>query len=249
MKLPLKTLIVEDTEKEMRVLLLRLHAAFFRCFESYSYEGAKALLASEPGNFHLSVLDIKLPRKHTSYELIDEFGKLKFGILAFTTVVEEIKRKYLPEDHPPFFIEKPFNEFQIQETIDRILDYFAQLRAVDGVALKYHFIYGDGMPLSLGRSHILFVKAADDYTRLYFIKDGLIRNELIKLGLSEMKEHKLKDDVFIQIGRSLILNFENLEYVLSEKSLHNENDLRLTWLIAIRIEFKARFFKNKVRRR
>jgi len=120
MKLPLKTLLVENLVPDLEVLKKRLlkYPDFIEISRvAMTFNEAKNILQFE--TFDLSILDIDLD-EYDCFRLVDEVGREKFGIIALNTISESVLGNKAEKIGQYFWLPKPYSNGSISEFIEKL---------------------------------------------------------------------------------------------------------------------------------
>lgn len=215
MNQPLDTFVVEDDIRELKVLTDRLKPALFNVFKSSSFEQAMELLKAVEMKFNLSIFDIQLG-PHKCYDIIDAYGKERFGLLCYTMLVHSIDPKYLSPEDPPFILLKPHNKYSVDDLLDRVTNYLIKLAQRNGVPYKHHFFYNSDKNLFLDTEQIVMIRASDDYARIFYFEDEELKRQLIDNNLKGLQRFS-ETEPFWKCHKYFIINKHYIDFILQYK--------------------------------
>lgn len=65
-----------------------------------------------------------------------------------------------------------------------------------------------GEKISISKNNFLFARSEGNYTNVFFLKDGAVQKQLLRISLKNL-EHQISDDEIFRCHRSYVLNVQN----------------------------------------
>ncbi|WP_456462020.1 LytR/AlgR family response regulator transcription factor [Lutibacter sp.] len=167
-------------------------------------EDAESALQSIKNNKpDLVLLDINLDRDMDGIILAEEIN-LHFNIpfVFLTSNTDNLTINRVKRTKPAGFIVKPFTDKDLQSNIEIAL--FQETKPiVNKNNNEYIFVKNFSEYIKIALNDLMFVKAEDNYSRLFTGKNSFILSQTLK-----KVETKLPDSKFIRIHRSFIINLK-----------------------------------------
>jgi len=201
-----KILIVEDepviaTDIEMTLEDLGYHVIGI---EDNATDALKAIRKHKPD---LVLLDINLEGDDDgvmlAHDINDEF---QIPFVYLTSNADKLTINRVKRTHPAGFIVKPFNEKDLQSNIEIALFSGQDKDASD--VLHEFFVKDGGDLVKISVEDILFIKADDNYTRIYNKEKSYVITKTLKTI-----EEKLPESDFIRIHRSFVVNLSFIDKI------------------------------------
>ena len=256
MKLPLKTLIVEDEKDVADVLIKRLEMYHSDTIDTknldvaYTFESAMAFLGKT--EYALSILDISINGDRI-FNLFKKIDTRNLGIVAYLTATTDYTSEELEMINPHFFIKKPTNKFDLGDFFDSLKIYLSQLKDVE--AFPSHYLFRDGRDnyIALADEHIYYLEAEGNYSTIYYIKNKLPGKISLRGTLKDLKEKKFISNIYWRIERSFMVNSEKVDkYGRPDGDtgdvIFNDNivfDVPSSQRIKYSVKFLNNYMKNK----
>jgi DNA-binding LytR/AlgR family response regulator len=200
-------LIVEDEEDDYLLLekiLRRIYGEYINEITiATSYELAVQAL-NQSNSYDISFLDIDLGGGHTSFQLIDLFGRARFRNLAFLTAAENIPKEMRIKASPISELDKPFND----EDIASFLSTASKRSDTNNSRGTYRLKTVDNTYLKLENSDILYIETAEDnYCKVFYL-DKITKRVMTLLNRNTISnfEQILDSSIFVRCHASAIVN-------------------------------------------
>jgi len=201
-----KILIVEDepviaTDIEMTLEDLGYHVIGI---EDNAVDALKAIREHKPD---LVLLDINLEGDDDGVILAHDINdQFQIPFVYLTSNADKLTINRVKRTRPAGFIVKPFSEKDLQSNIEIAL--FSDRDKDSNDALQEFFVKDGGDLVKISVEDILFVKADDNYTRIYIKEKSYVLTKTLKT-----LEGKLPASDFIRIHRSYVVNLNFIDKI------------------------------------
>lgn len=179
-----------------------------------SYKEAVDILDSQPVD--LVLLDVMLEGKKDGVDIaryINENTNSLFIFLTSNADKQTVSRA--KETYPSGYLVKPFNEKDIQATIEVVLfnqKRHPQNKAKEQVLSDVMFVKDHNRLIKIKVADILFAEANDNYTNLYVQDKKFLLSSTLKSF-----EEKLSGQKYIRVHRSYLVNIEKIESIVGNE--------------------------------
>jgi DNA-binding LytR/AlgR family response regulator len=209
-----KTLIVDDDEGTIEYLkkLLNKHIDTLGDIqEALSFSDAVEILTRE--KFDLSILDNKLDRHKTVFDLIRLVGRERCGIVVYTSDAREIDIENMLDLLPDLRFYKPYDD---DSTLEFIVRLKLHLKGIE--ERRNHFIMFDnrGMSIKMDYEDIFYVSNSGTNSKFFCKDDVLPYKDYLKD--KNIGEHKylLDSGVFVKCRSGCFLNKSYIKEIRRE---------------------------------
>jgi len=201
-----KILIVEDEPIIAADLELTLESMGYNVV-GIEDNAEDALISIEENSPDLILLDINLEGDIDGIMLAQDINNsYKIPFVFLTSNADKLTINRVKRTQPAGFIVKPFNEKDLLSNIEIALFSSKSNDNQDDIS---DFFVKDGTSLiKLNVSDILFIRADDNYSRVFTIK----RNYILSKTLKSIEE-KLPSSMFMRVHRSFIVNLNSVDKI------------------------------------
>lgn len=148
----------------------------------------------------LVLLDINIEGDSDGILLAQDINeKFQIPFVFLTSNADKLTINRVKRTNPAGFIVKPFSEKDLQSNIEIAL--FQNTNKTIKKEQKYFFLKDHSEYIKIALDDLMFIKAEDNYSRLFTTKKGFILSSTLKKVAD-----KLPDNKFTRIHRSYIIN-------------------------------------------
>lgn len=214
MRLPLKTIIVEDEIEDLFVLkeFLKPHKSLIAISEeniANSFESARNILMSQ--SFDLSFLDIELDNNSECYELIETFGKSHFGIITFSTKIKTAFFENLDILRGCLYLGKPYSSNRMKVFCEELRDRVALINSTDK---KYYplWLKEKSNEFLVEQNSIIYIEVRGTLCSIYYLDGVVDKKHSITKTLKEY-EGVLNPEIFFRLSDKYLINMNFFAYL------------------------------------
>jgi DNA-binding LytR/AlgR family response regulator len=216
----IRILIVEDEFMISEDIAMRL-LDFGYSVAGVAPSATKALTILENENVDLALLDINIKGEMDGIELSKIINsKYKIPFIFLTSLANKAIFDRAKESQPSAYIIKPFNDRQMQISIELALQNYAEGKRIDNLNTGVNYNQDGNNVLPINNS--LFIRKDTHFERVYF-EDILYlesetgyttihtrkKNYLYSSALKSFEE-KLPPSIFKRVHRSFVININNV---------------------------------------
>lgn len=224
---PINTIVVDDEPLACKRLVNLLDEDKDIDIVAVCGNGKEAIEQIQEKKPALLFLDIQMP-EIDGFEVLRQIEGHSMPVVIFVTAYDEYALRAF-EVHALDYIMKPFNknrfkdavrrvkeiiaqenQSDIDQKVDKLLDYVGNERALSRILVKSSDRY-----FFLKSENIIWIEAAGNYVRVH----SPAKNYLIRETMTNMEE-KLDSDMFFRIHRSTIVNVDKVQEI--EKWFHGD---------------------------
>ena len=155
----------------------------------------------------LILLDINIEGDTDGIMLAEDINaNFSIPFVFLTSNADKLTINRVKRTHPAGFIVKPFNDKDLQSNIEIAL--FAKKESEPQGTINDFFVKDGNSLVKINVSDILFIRADDNYSRIFTIK----KNYLLSKTLKSL-EGKLPKEKFMRVHRSYIVNLNTIEKI------------------------------------
>ena len=170
----------------------------------------------------LILLDINLEGDTDGIMLAEDINaNYNIPFVFLTSNADKLTINRVKRTHPAGFIVKPFNEKDLQSNIEIAL--FAKQENDLQSTLKEFFVKDGSSLVKINIADILFIRADDNYSRVFTIKKNYILSKTLK-----SLEAKLPSDIFMRVHRSFIVNLNTIDKIKENTMFIDKHSLPIS---------------------
>ncbi len=220
MESQIRILIVEDEFMISEDIAMRL-LDFGYSVAGIAPSGAKALEILEKEHVDLALLDVNIQGKMDGIELSKIINqKYMIPFIFLTSLANKAVVDRAKESQPSAYILKPFNDRQVQISIELALKNYSEGRKTENPGTEIAYRQLENLVLPIKKSlfikkdthfervnfeDILFLVSEAGYTTIHTKNNKYLYSSIIKIF-----EDKLPSQIFKRVHRSYIININNV---------------------------------------
>jgi DNA-binding LytR/AlgR family response regulator len=163
----------------------------------------------------LILMDIYIRGEHDGIELANLILKIQpIPIIFITSLQDDLTFNRAARINPIQFVQKPFNDLQLQRSIELSIKNLAASPASESewendlFVKDYLFIKVRNKLEKVALNEILYLESDGHYCQIFTEN----KKYLVRMGLQEMEE-KLPKEIFIQTHRSYLINVDKIRSI------------------------------------
>ena len=237
MQFPLKTLIVEDSPKDLELLeiFLKKHPDKFKIeLVVMTFQDAVAALANR---FQLSIIDHNLDDRKVWYDVIDSVGIRNMGTIVLHTAKQRGSFERTQKARDYIFLKKPLNTIGFTKFIIELGERIKELPEIPKI-YRYK-ILENKEHIFLKDEDIVFIESQGNYSIYHTTKRNVPYSTSKKLW--ETLEI-LNPSIFIRCSDQYIVNIECIQTIIKD----NDSGGDITLPNDIKIQFTKTYRNNLI---
>ncbi len=214
MKLPLKTLLVDDNREHLEYLesLLLQHPQIVNPKIDLADKAITAATLVKMNEYQLSFLDYELDDGQYLTDLMRIVDRSRFGIIVYTSRHKKIEPHKTVEIAPNFFLYKRYDATTVKERLDEITD-FVKMQVAN--VSEYYISDHDGIN-KVTNDEVYYIESSKNYVTFYCVGGRTCKT---RITMEEL-ETILNPDWFIRSHNQYIINLTKVVNIAKDKCLY-----------------------------
>lgn len=222
-----KILIVEDEPLYADKLEMLIEKLGYEHIDTVD-NSTDALRIIEQTKPDLILMDVHIKGTYDGIELTDLIHKEQpIPVIFITSMMDDLTFNRATRANPINFLNKPFNDFQLQRSIELSIRQLISLSKVDATENWEEDIYFEDFFYIKNRhkldkvaiSDVLYLEADGHYCFIHTTE----KRHLVRISMIELAK-RLKNASFIQTHRSYLVNYKKIQSVDLQDSVLNIGD-------------------------